>query len=453
MNSAHAGFPRGGVHPAEGKELSLGPEVVPVEAPAKVLVQVTQHLGKPSKVAVQKGDAVRVGQVLATADGPISAPVHSPVSGKVVKVADVPVVGALQGACIEIANDSKNEGAEEFARRPVIDWSASGTFLGRIRDAGIVGMGGAAFPTAVKLSPPGDARVDCLVLNGCECEPYLTADDTLMRSRPQDVLAGAVIMASILKVGRILVGIEENKPQAISALTAEALGRGYSFSFVGEAPTPEIVVVPLRTRYPQGAEKQLIDALLKRRVGSGKLPFSAGVVVQNVATAVAAYEAVALGKPLFERVVTVSGGAVNRPGNYRVKVGTTLSALVEAAGGTKENLKAMIAGGPMMGKSLRALDAPVTKAFSGLLLLDDREARSFVETDCIRCGRCVEACPMGLSPCEITALAEFSQWESAVGCGALDCVECGSCQYVCPARRHLVARIRLTKLFWRRMKK
>lgn len=453
MKQAAAGFPRGGVHPAEGKEVSLGTEVVRVEAPQKIVVQVTQHLGKPSKVAIQKGDVVRVGQLLASADGPVSSPVHSPVSGKVLKISGAPVVGAIQGECIEVVNDGKNEGAEEFTRPPVVDWASRDAFLARIRDAGVVGMGGAAFPTAVKLSPPGDARVDCLVLNGCECEPYLTADDTLMRTRPDDVMAGAVIMASVLAVQRILIGIEENKPRAIEAMEAAARMGGYRRCFQGEGPSPEVRVIPLRTRYPQGAEKQLIDALLHRRVGSGKLPFSVGVVVQNVATAAAAFEAVALGKPLFERIVTVSGGAANRPGNYQVKVGTPLSALVEAAGGAKETLRAMIAGGPMMGKSLRALDAPVTKAFSGLLLLDDREARAFSERDCIRCGRCVDACPMGLSPCEITALAEYSQWEPAVVCGALDCVECGSCQYVCPARRHLVARIRLTKLYWRRLKK
>jgi len=453
MTRRTTGFNTGGVHPKEMKDRSLPADLVVVQPPKRLSVPVTQHLGKPSRCVVKKGDEVVVGQVLAEADGPISAPVHSPVSGKVLKIADGPIIGAYRAPVIEIMNDGKYDGEDQFELAPVIDWEDREQFVDRIRDGGIVGLGGAAFPTAVKLWPPADVTVDTLIINGCECEPFLTADDTLMRNSSAETVAGAVAMASVLKVSTVLIGIEANKPGAIEAMNRVVEEGGYRRFFQGEGPWPTIRVISLRTRYPQGAEKQLIDALLGRRIKSAQLPFSVGVVVQNVGTSFAAFEAIARGRPLYERVITLSGMAIERPGNYMVRIGTPLAAVVEAAGGTTPELRAIVAGGPMMGKSLKALESPVVKGLSGVLFLDRSEAKLFVESDCIRCGRCVDACPMGLTPCEMTAQAESANWKEAVAMGTLDCVECGSCQYVCPAKRHLVARIRLTKYYWRKLKK
>jgi len=297
MTTAIAGFKKGGVHPLEGKELSLGGELVEVEPPKMVMVPVTQHLGKPSSCLVEKKADVTVGQVLAEPDGFISSFVHSPVSGKVLKVFDGPVVGVYRAKIIQIMNNGKYEGADQFASEPRVNWSEKDQFLERIRLAGVVGMGGAAFPTNVKLGPPPDAPVDTLIINGCECEPYLTADDVLMRDTPGQVLAGARIMAGVLGVDTILIGVENNKPRAIEAMTVAVREQAHKSYDDGEGPDPTIKIVPLKTRYPQGAEKQLIDATLGRRVGSGKLPFAVGVVVQNVGTCVAVLDAVGLGNP------------------------------------------------------------------------------------------------------------------------------------------------------------
>lgn len=425
--------------------------MVEVEPPKMVMVPVTQHLGKPSTCLVEKKADVKVGQVLAEPDGPISSFVHSPVSGKVLKVFDGPVVGVYRARMIQIMNNGKFEGAEEFAGDPRVDWGEKDSFLERIRLAGVVGMGGAAFPTNVKLKPPPDAPVDTLIINGCECEPYLTADDVLMRNMPGQVLAGARIMAGALGVDTILVGIENNKPRAIEAMTVAALEQACKNFDQGEGPDPEIKVVPLRTRYPQGAEKQLIEALLGRRVPPGKLPFAVGVIVQNVGTCFAVFEALAKNKPLIERVVTVTGRAAAKPSNFLVRVGTPVSALLDAAEVSDDAVRAMISGGPMMGRAFRHTEIPVVKATSGFLLMDAEEFTARREQDCVRCGRCVDACPMGLVPCDLAAYAEFSEWDAAAGVD--NCVECGSCQYVCPSRRFLVQWIRVAKAQRRRLKK
>jgi Na+-translocating ferredoxin:NAD+ oxidoreductase subunit C len=450
---ARTGFPRGGVHPEEQKKLSSGSDPVVVMPPKKVAVAVTQHLGKPSRLIVRKGEEVVVGQILAEADGPISANLHSPVSGKIIKIADAEVVGAYRSPVINIMNNGEDQGLEEFNVKQPICWADKELFMERIRTAGIVGLGGATFPTAIKLRPPPGVKVDTLLLNGCECEPYLTADDVLMRTRSAEMIAGGMVMAAVLGVNSIMIGVEVNKPEAIAALRKVVDEKSADALFDSAGPAIRIEVVGLKTRYPQGAEKQLIDALMTRQVPSGQLPFAVGAVVQNVGTALAAYEAVAFGKPLIERVVTLTGRAIKRPGNYLARIGTPLSVLVEAADGTTDDLAAMIAGGPMMGKSIRTLEVPVVKGLSGVLFLTADEVSGSTESDCIRCGRCVDACPMGLAPCDITAQAEYLNWERAVGLGALDCVECGSCQYACPASRFLVSRLRLTKYYWRRLKK
>lgn len=448
MSSAVFGFKKGGVHPPEHKQLSCGSEIVEVAAPKMLTIPVSQHLGRPSRCVVSKGEVVTVGQALAEADGPISSQLHSPVSGKVLKVFNGPVVGSPRSPLIQIMNDGKFEGAHVFDREPKVVWGNRQQFLDKLREAGIVGMGGAAFPTQVKLHPPKDASVDTLIINGCECEPYLTADDVLMRVYPAQVLSGVAIMAAILNVPTVHIGIESNKPEAIQAVQEAIEKKSWKTYDDGPGPDLDIQLMRMRTRYPQGAEKQLIDAVLGRKVPSGKLPFAVGVVVQNVGTCLGVFEAVALDKPLIERVVTVSGRAVVQPGNFRARLGTPISALVEAAGGATPALRAIVAGGPMMGKSLRAMDVPVVKGMSGILLLSEEETAGFVERDCIRCGRCVETCPMRLAPCDMAAACQFEKWDRLDG--VMDCVECGSCQYVCPARRNLVQWLRFGKFQWRK---
>jgi len=436
-----AAFKKGGVHPAENKELSAGAEITPLAGPETVVVPLAQHIGAPTKAVVKKGEEVKVGQVLAEPGGFVSTVIHSPVSGKVKKLADVPTAGGDRVPAVEILSDDEDtwiDGVDLDATE--IDFSTADTFIDRIRQAGIVGMGGAAFPTHVKLSPPPDNPVDALVINGAECEPYLTADYRLMLEHPREVLLGARAMQLVLGVDKVAVGIEDNKPDAFRAMKDAAVGE-----------LAGIEVCMLRTRYPQGAEKQLIEALLGRRVPPGKLPFAVGVIVQNVGTSFAVFEALAKNKPLVERVVTVTGRAAGKPSNFMVRIGTPVSALLEAAEVSEDAVRAMISGGPMMGRAFRHTDIPVVKATSGILLMDAEEFMTRQEQDCIRCGRCVDACPMGLVPCDLAAYAEFSEWEEA---GAADnCVECGSCQYVCPSRRFLVQWIRLAKAQRRRLSK
>ncbi|MFH1531210.1 MAG: electron transport complex subunit RsxC [Pseudomonadota bacterium] len=439
--SPHLAFKKGGVHPADRKELSAQAPITPLAAPETVVVPLAQHIGAPTRPLVKKGDEVKVGQVLAEPGGFVSTVIHSPVSGKVKKLADVPTAGGERTPAIEIVNDGLDtwiEGVDLDATD--IDFSTSATFKDRIQKAGIVGMGGAAFPTHVKLSPPPDSPVDALVINGAECEPYLTADYRLMLEQPREALLGIKAMQLVLGVDTVLVGVEDNKPDAYEAMKLAATGE-----------LAHIQVHMLRTRYPQGAEKQLIEALLGRRVPPGKLPFAVGVIVQNVGTAFAVFEALAKNKPLIERVVTVTGRAVGKPSNFRVRIGTPVSALLAAAEVSEDAVRAMISGGPMMGRAFRHTDIPVVKATSGILLMSADEFVARQEQDCIRCGRCVDTCPMGLVPCDLAAYAEFSEWEQASS--GDNCVECGSCQYVCPSRRFLVQWIRLAKAQRRRLKK
>ena len=434
-------FKKGGIHPADRKELSAAAEITALTTPGTVVIPLMQHIGAPTKPVVKKGDEVKVGQVLAEPGGFVSTVIHSPVSGKVKKLADVPTAGGDRIPAIEIVNNGEDiwiDGVDLDATE--IDFSAADDFKDRIRDAGIVGMGGAAFPTHVKLSPPKDSPVDALVINGAECEPYLTADYRLMLEKPREVLLGIKAMMLVLRVEKVLVGIEDNKPDAYRTMNAAA---------TGELAGIEIHL--LRTRYPQGAEKQLIEALLGRRVPPGKLPFAVGVIVQNVGTCFAVFEALAKNKPLIERVVTVTGRAAAKPSNFLVRVGTPVSALLDAAEVSDDAVRAMISGGPMMGRAFRHTEIPVVKATSGFLLMDAEEFTARREQDCVRCGRCVDACPMGLVPCDLAAYAEFSEWDAAAGVD--NCVECGSCQYVCPSRRFLVQWIRVAKAQRRRLNK
>jgi H+/Na+-translocating ferredoxin:NAD+ oxidoreductase subunit C len=431
-------FKKGGIHPPENKAMSAGGAIEALDLPKSVIVPLIQHIGAPAKPVVKKGEEVKTGQVIAEPGGFVSAYIHSPVTGKVLKLVDVPTAGGDRVPAIEIMCSGEDEWAEGINPDATeVDWSLENDFLDLIKKAGVVGMGGAAFPTQVKLSPPPDAKVETLVINGAECEPYLTSDYRMMLEYPNEIIAGIKILMKILKVDKALVGIEDNKPDAYEVMKKAASGG--------------VEVHMCRTMYPQGAEKQLIEALTGRKVPAGKLPFSVGVVVQNVGTAFAVFEAIARNKPLIERVVTVTGKGAANPGNYLVRLGTPVQVLLDKVGSTPDMVRAMVAGGPMMGRTFRFPNIPIVKASSGILLLSPEEFKAVQEQDCIRCGRCVDACPMGLIPCDISNFAEFSEWESAKL--ADDCVECGCCQSVCPSKRFLVQWIRLAKAQRRKLKK
>ncbi len=427
-----ATFP-GGIHPEYGKALASEAAVERLDSPARVVLPLSQHIGAPARPVVKKGDEVLAGQVLAEAGGFVSVPIHAPVSGKVVEVGNSPHPGGAELPSVVIDNDGRDEWVD---LDPLSDpLSADPAELrDRIRDAGIVGLGGAAFPTHVKLSPPKDKPIDVMLLNGAECEPYLTADDRLMREHPDRVVAGLRAEMHILGVSRGLICIEDNKPQALEAMSRAAEG------FDG------IEVVVLATKYPQGGEKQLIEAVLNRQVPSGGLPMEVGVVVSNVGTAAAVHDALWDGKPLVERICTVTGSIVEKPSNFLVRLGTPVSSLIDAAGGTKREPGKVILGGPMMGLALSSTDVPVVKGTSGVLLQAPEEVLSGAYMACIRCGMCVRACPARLTPNEMSSRVEIGDWETVDELGVMDCIECGSCAWVCPSHRPLVQMFRLGKV-------
>lgn len=418
-------FRKGGIHPHENK-LTAGKPVEELALPAEVTLLTGQHIGAPAKPIVKKGDEVMRGQMVAEPGGFVSAAVHSPVHGIVTAITTVKDSRGLPVEAITIKTDAENP-------RQSVEFTPCADAAEAARRAGIVGLGGATFPAPVKLTPPKDCKIDTLVINGAECEPYLTCDDALMRLHADEIIAGAGAIMDSLGISRCLIGIEANKPEAISRMKDCA------------AKDPRVEIVELRPRYPQGGEKQLIEALTGRRVPAGALPAAVGVIVQNVATVRAIHRAVAIGEPLMERIVTVSGRNVERPGNYLVAFGTPLSALAEAAGGVPDGTTAVIAGGPMMGKALASLDSFTTKGLSGLLMLPDSELPRREPEPCIRCARCVSVCPMGLEPYLLSTYARLGMTEDAVAAHVTDCIECGSCSYVCPSSRPLIDYIRLGK--------
>ena len=426
-------FFKGGVHPREGKELSCKEAIQEAPLLDKYTVILHQHIGAPPKPVVKKGDEVKKGQLLAEAGGFVSAPVHSPTSGKVTGIVDISGPMGTKVKAVEIASDGKDEWEAPFEK--IEDWNSADpdTLKKRVAEAGIVGMGGAAFPAAVKLSPPPENKIDVLILNGAECEPYLTADHRLMLEKTESVLEGAAIIAKILNVKDIYIGIEANKPDAIKALSEKADKYG-------------VKVKKLRVRYPQGAEKQLIYAITGRKVPSNRaLPMMVGCVVQNVGTAAAVREAVVEAKPLIERVTTVTGECVVKPGNWKFRLGTPLAKALELAGGVKYQPGKVIMGGPMMGFAQKNLDATIMKNSSGILLLDKEDVSQFSSEPCIRCGRCVDVCPMNLLPGTLSVAAENEVWEIAEDYFVIDCMECGCCSYVCPAHRPLVQHFKRAK--------
>lgn len=427
-------FRIGGIHPPENK-LSAGKKIETLALPKQVIIPLGQHIGAPAQALVKKGDLVKVGTLLAKAGGFVSANIHSSVSGKVNKVDNVVDASGYKKPAIYI--DVEGDEWEESIDRSedlVKECSLSPKeIIDKIAQAGIVGLGGATFPTQVKLMPPPGSKPEIVIINAVECEPYLTSDHSLMMEKGEQILVGVSILMKAVNVSKAVIGIENNKPDAIAHLSK--LAAGYK----------GIEVMPLKVRYPQGGEKQLIDAVIKRQVKSGALPISTGAIVQNVGTAYAIYEAVQKNKPLFERVVTVTGKAVAKPSNLLVRIGTPIANLIEAAGGLPENTGKIIGGGPMMGKALISADVPVTKGSSGVLLLTREESVRKPMSNCIRCAKCVNACPMGLVPSLLMNATEFKNWELAEKNHITDCIECGSCSYTCPANRPLLDNIRFGK--------
>lgn len=427
-------FSIGGIHPNKYKLTTTSP-IIEAGLPEVVYIPVKQHIGAPAKILVQKGDRVKVGTLLADADGIVSSDVHSSVSGEVLKVE------AIEGGSGYLENmiTIKVEGDEY---EPFIDLSkdisrdisyTAEQIIQKLREAGIVGMGGAGYPTPIKTSIPEGKKVDCLIVNGIECEPFLTADDRLMVEKAEQIVIGAKIINKALGIQNAIIAIDENKPQAIETLTK------ITKTYVG------VNVGVCATKYPQGGEKQLIAAIAKREVPSGKLPVDVGCIVQNVGTVFAIYEAVMKNKPLYERILTVSGDACKHPANYRVRVGTPISYLIEKSGGLMEATTQVILGGPMMGNSVSNLNAPVTKLTSGILMLSDNLAGKETEMDCIRCGKCAQVCPIGLEPFLIARLMRNNQTENLREAHVLDCIECGCCAYTCPARVPLLDYCKLAK--------
>ncbi|MFA6716750.1 MAG: electron transport complex subunit RsxC [Victivallales bacterium] len=423
---------KGGIHPSkDGKALSRSAAVQDAPLLAEYSVIIQQNVGAPPKVLVAKGDEVKKGRLLAEAGGFVSVPLHSPTSGKIKSIDNIPGPMGVPVQAIVITADGKDEWGELM---PPIDWknAEAQALKDRIRDAGIVGMGGAAFPTHVKLSPPPGKKIDCLILNGAECEPYLTADHRLMLESPEKVLEGAAILGKALGVTDIYIGIEVNKKDAIDLLLSKSADYG-------------VKIVGLQVKYPQGAEKHLISAITGREVPTGGLPMDVGCVVQNVGSAAAVTEAVLEGKPLIERITTVTGEPVKTPGNWRLRIGTPVIEAIKLAGGVTCEPGKVILGGPMMGFAQKSLEVTVTKNTSGILLLKREDIIQYQSTACIRCGKCLDACPMNLQPGSLSAAIESEKFELAAKNNVMDCVECGSCAYICPANRPLVQHFRRAK--------
>ncbi|HOG19435.1 MAG TPA: electron transport complex subunit RsxC [Salinivirgaceae bacterium] len=426
-------FKMGGVHPPENKISANSPiEVLPL--PKTVTIPISQHIGVPSQVLVQKNDKVKVGTLIAKQNGFVSANIHSSVSGTVQKIEEVFDTSGYRRMAITIAVEG-DEWEESIDRSTDLkkDYDTSIDIIQKIAEAGIVGLGGATFPAHVKLTVPQGKKAEILIINGVECEPYLTSDHRLMLERDNEIMIGTSILMKALNVSEAAIGIENNKLDAIKKLTETA--KNYQ----------GIKVVPLKVKYPQGAEKQLIKAITNREVPSGKLPIEVGAVVQNIGTAFAVYEAVIKNKPLIERVVTVTGKSLEKPSNLLVRIGTPVQKLLDYAGGIDENATKVISGGPMMGKAISNLDIPVTKGTSGIVVLSKKEGYRKEQNNCIRCARCVSVCPMGLEPYLLMAYSERQMWSEAEKDKVMDCIECGSCSFTCPSNRPLLDYVRLGK--------
>jgi electron transport complex protein RnfC len=424
---------KGGIHPPDSKEVTKDKAIVSAKVPACLFVPLLQHIGAPCTPAVQVGQEVKKGQIIGNAGGFVSAPVHAPVSGKIIGISEVPHPSGMMVQAIFIENDYEETWVELTGTS---DYSllTAAQLRERILGAGIVGMGGATFPTHVKLSPPKEKKIDTVILNGVECEPYLTADYRFMIEKPREIIEGAKIIMKALGVDRGFIGIEANKPEAARILR-QALGND-----------PKLSVHVLKVKYPQGAEKMLIKALVNREVPPRGLPMDVGVVVQNIATAAAVYDAVRFGRPLIERVVTVTGDAVKEPKNVLARIGAAVSDVIEECGGFSQEPGKIIMGGPMMGIALYSTGVPITKGTSGIIALSKQTVLHSEEFGpCIKCGRCIDVCPMGLVPSMLGVFGEKGFYDEAKAYRVHDCFECGSCTYVCPSKRPIVQFIKLAK--------
>lgn len=423
---------RGGVHPPEEKITSQKP-IQELPLPKKVVIPLSQHTGVPAAPVVKVGDRVKTGQKIGETQGPISSTIHASLSGKVVDISDYPHPLGPPSLAITIESDGKDEYHPDIKHNNEYFRLHPNEIREIVREAGIVGLGGAAFPTYIKLSPSEDKWIDTVILNGCECEPYLTCDHRLMIEKTYEIIEGLKFIARTLEVTFCYIGIEKNKRDAIKAVEEEIHNEA------------NMEVAPLKTKYPQGSEKQLIKAILNREVPSGGLPLDVGVVVQNVGTALAISEAVKKGRPLIERVVTVTGKGIKNPANLKVRIGTLFQDLIDYCGGFVGRPGKIIMGGPLMGFSQYTTLVPVIKGTTGILILPQEEMEEVEERACIRCGRCVDACPAGITPNLIGKFASKDRFDWAREYGALDCMECGVCAYLCPAKIPLVQLIKYAK--------
>ena len=436
-------FSMGGIHPKENKLTHEVPTVV-AELPKQAIFPLSQHIGAPAKPVVQKGDKVKVGTLIAEAGGFVSAPIFSSVSGTVFKVdTAIDATGYRKPAII--INVEGDEWEESIDRSNKLELVADHheltpeEIVDRIKNAGVVGMGGACFPTFIKLTPPPTAKAECVIINAVECEPYITADYRLMMERPDEILVGLELLMIAAKVSKGYIGIETNKPAAIELLTKKCAEKFSDRHY-------QVEVVPLKQRYPQGGEKQLVDAVIQRQVPAPPaIPVNVGAIVQNVGTAFAVYEAVMKNKPLFERYTTVTGKKLANPGNFQVRMGTPMIDLIDFCGGMPEGDNKLLAGGPMMGKALTSDEVPICKGTNSVTIISDEEARRKAPQPCIRCAKCVGVCPMGLEPYLLAKLSEVKNWERAESEDITSCIECGSCHYTCPAHRPLLDNIRQGK--------
>ena len=427
-------FPKGGIHPPENKITASKP-IKRLAVPKVVYVPISQHIGIPAEIIVDRKDKVQMGQVIAKSGGFVSSNIHAPVSGTVTKLDKIIDTRGYKKQCIVIRTDAKDESnfkEVEYPLKKEITLTPE-EILEHVSEFGIVGLGGATFPSHVKLNVKADHKIDCLIINGVECEPYLTADHRLMLEKAEEILVGIRILMHALHVDRAIIGIENNKKDAIDTFKNLA------------SKDSGIQIAALKVKYPQGSEKQLVRALLKREVPKNGLPLDVGVVVHNVGTIFAIYQAVQHNRPLMERVVTVTGKKLEHPSNFWVKIGTPISDLIEGVGGVPEGTRKIVSGGPMMGKAIKNTDVPITKGTSGILLISEEEASRGEPKNCIRCGECVDVCPMGLEPHLLMNLSEKGMFEKAVQEDIQTCIECGSCSYVCPSHRPLLDYIRFGK--------
>ncbi len=431
-------FRIGGVHPEENKiTAEIATKVA--ELPKQAIFPLSQHIGAPAKPVVAKGDKVKVGTLIAEAGGFVSAPIYSSVSGTVFKIDSVIDATGYRKPAI-IINVEGDEWEESIDRSDKLETYEAHPELipeeivERIKVAGVTGMGGAGFPTFIKLCPPPTAKAECVIINGVECEPYITSDYRLMMEHADEILVGLKLLMKAAKVDKGYIGIEDNKPAAIELLEQKT------------ADMPNIEIVPLAKKYPQGGEKQLVDAVIRRQVPAPPaIPVNVGAIVQNVGTAFAVYEAVMKRKPLFERYTTVTGKLVKNPGNFLVRMGTTFGQMIDACGGIPEGDNKVLAGGPMMGKSVSSLDVPVCKGTNSITVISGDEARRKEAQPCIRCAKCVSACPMGLEPYLLATASAMHDWERVENEGIVSCISCGSCQFTCPSHRPILDNILLGK--------